>query len=52
MYAYGTLKPVEVIFKKGNGVGGRILVGMNQTGLSYMYLWKCHNETPCITTIY
>jgi hypothetical protein len=25
MYAYGTLKPVEVIFKKGHGVGGRIM---------------------------
>jgi hypothetical protein len=31
MYEYGTWKPVEVILRRGNGVGGRIMEGMNQT---------------------
>jgi hypothetical protein len=29
-----------------NGRRRRIMESMNQTGIQYMYLWKCHNETP------
>jgi hypothetical protein len=44
-----TLKPV--IFRKGIGGKGRIVEGMNKTRVQYMYIWKYHNKTPCITII-
>jgi hypothetical protein len=25
---------------------------MNKTRIRYMYIWKCHNEIPCVTIIY
>jgi hypothetical protein len=45
MYKYGPLKPVKVIFKRG-GRRGKIMEGMKQTWVQYMFIWKCHNETP------
>jgi hypothetical protein len=24
---------------------------MNQTGLQYIYAWKCHKETPCVAIL-
>jgi hypothetical protein len=33
-------------FNKEDGVGERIMEGMNQTELKYMYIWKYHNERP------
>jgi hypothetical protein len=24
---------------------------MNQSGMQYIYTWKCHNETPCIAIL-
>jgi hypothetical protein len=47
MNGYGTVKPVEIILRRGwrkrekNG-------GDEPNG----YIWKCHSETPCITIIY
>jgi predicted DNA-binding transcriptional regulator len=49
MYEYGTLKHVEVILKRGLD-RREIVEGMNQLG--YMFMWKCHSETPCIPIIY
>jgi hypothetical protein len=50
MYEYGILKPVKVILRRG--VGKRENDGeMNQSRIQYMYIWNCHNETPCITKI-
>jgi hypothetical protein len=37
MHEYGTLKPVSH-FKKGSGRRGRLMDGMNQTGVQYMYM--------------
>jgi hypothetical protein len=48
MYACGTLKPVKVILKGEEGKG-RVMEGMNQTGVQYLYIQKCHNETSCTT---
>jgi hypothetical protein len=48
MYACGTLKPVKVILKGEEGKG-RVMEGMNQTGVQYWYIQKCHNETSCTT---
>jgi hypothetical protein len=44
----GTMKPLEVLFykvvwsRKENNGGEE----PNQTGVKYMCIWKCHNETP------
>jgi hypothetical protein len=53
MYEYRTLKSVSH-FKKGRRERGRgrTMEMMKQTGVQYMHIWKCHNETPCTTTIY
>jgi hypothetical protein len=48
MCEYGTLKPVEVISWRGVEEERRIMEGMNQTGVQYMCIWKCHNRTPPI----
>jgi hypothetical protein len=45
MYGYGTLKPVEVILKRRWG-RGRIMEGMNPTGVQYMHIGKCGNKPP------
>jgi hypothetical protein len=51
MYEYGTLKTVEVILRKGMGEE-KIMEEMKQTWVQYMYLWKYHNELPCISITY
>jgi hypothetical protein len=45
------LKPVEVILRRGSGGGGRIMEGMNQTGVQYMYVLYVTTKY-CITIIY
>jgi hypothetical protein len=52
MYEYGTLKPVEVISRRGAGEEGGKNGGINQTRVQCMYIWKWHNRTPFITIIY
>jgi hypothetical protein len=49
MYKYGTLKPVEVILRRGGG-RGRIMEGMNQIKIVCMHKWK-YNESTCETII-
>jgi hypothetical protein len=50
MYKDGTMKPVEVILRRGTGK--RENKGwMDQTGVHCTHIWKCHNETPCLTII-
>jgi hypothetical protein len=51
MHGYGTLKPVGVILEWGVGKE-RIMEGMNQARVPYMYIWKFHSEIPCITIIH
>jgi hypothetical protein len=43
LYGYGTLKPGFILRR----VGKR----KNNGGVQKMYIWECHNETPCITII-
>jgi hypothetical protein len=38
-------------FKESRGRGSMI-ERMNQIGVQYMYIWKCHNKNPYITVIY
>jgi hypothetical protein len=47
LYECETLKPVELILRKGG-----IMEGMNETGVQYMHIWKCHNKAPCTSIIY
>jgi hypothetical protein len=51
VYEYGTLKPAEVIVRRGRGRGRRV-EGMNETREHCMHTWKHHNENPCTTMIY
>jgi hypothetical protein len=51
MYEYGTLKPAEVILRKGRGKWEKMEEEMNKTRVHYMHIWKSHNETPCTTII-
>jgi hypothetical protein len=51
MYEYRTLEPRRVS-KKESGRRGRLMEGMNETGVQYIYIWKCYNKTPCIIIIY
>jgi hypothetical protein len=44
IYEYGTLKPVEIILRRGREKSDNNR--MNLTGVHYMHIWKCHNETP------
>jgi hypothetical protein len=39
-------------FKKGSVGRGRIMEGMNQTGVQYLYIWKCLNKNSYVTIIY
>jgi hypothetical protein len=52
MYEYGTLKLVEVILTRGVEKKGRIMEGINQTGVQYMYMWERHSEIPYIAIVY
>jgi hypothetical protein len=38
--------------KMGSRGERRIMEGMSQTRVQYMYIWKYHNETLYITIIY
>jgi hypothetical protein len=38
-------KPVEINVRRGK------IEEMDQFGLSYIYTWKCHKETPCIAIL-
>jgi hypothetical protein len=39
MYKYESLKPVKGIFEKGSGGRGRIMEGINQIGVLYIYIY-------------
>jgi hypothetical protein len=51
IYRYGTLKPVEIILRRGMGEEGNN-GGDEPNWVGYTYIWKYHNETPCIAIIY
>jgi hypothetical protein len=51
MHKNGTLKPIEVILRRGVGKE-KITEKMNQTRVQYMYIWKCYNKTFFVTVIY
>jgi hypothetical protein len=38
MYEYGTVKPLQVIPRRGVGERGRIMEGMNQASVLYVYI--------------
>jgi hypothetical protein len=59
IYEYGTLKPVEVILRRGRDErenNGRdepnwgtlyvTYIEMSHVCHIYFHIWKCHNETP------
>jgi hypothetical protein len=37
--------------KNGTKVQRRKIEEMNQLRLQYMYTWKCHKETPCVSIL-
>jgi hypothetical protein len=48
MYENGVLKPVEVISRKEWEINGSDEPNWGK----YIYIWKWHNEIPCITITY
>jgi hypothetical protein len=44
MYEYGTLKPIQVILRRGRKKRKKI-EGMNQTGIYNTHIWKCYIDT-------
>jgi hypothetical protein len=44
MDEYGTLKPVEIILRRGEG-RRKAMEAINQNGIHCMHIWKCHNKT-------
>jgi hypothetical protein len=40
------------VLNEGEGLGGRMMVGINLTIVHCKHIWNCHNEPPPVKLIY